>query len=64
MISHDNPRMIIWSANDKESQLPEFVGNAFRQPDIGTYIMFPIYHNEQVTGFFEVSTKAGQSHVE
>ena len=53
-----NPRMIIWSANDKESQLPEFVGNAFRQTGIGTYIMFPIYHNEQVTGFFEVSTMA------
>ncbi len=55
-----NPRMIIWSDNDKESQLPEFVGNAFRQAGIGTYIMFPIYHNEQVTGFFEVSTKTGK----
>ncbi len=53
-----NPRMIIWSATDKESQLPEFVGNAFRQTGIGTYIMFPIFHNEQVTGFFEVSTMA------
>jgi hypothetical protein len=52
-----NPRMIIWSAGVDESHLPEFVGNAFRQTGIGTYIMFPIYHNEQVTGFFEVSTK-------
>jgi hypothetical protein len=55
-----NPRMIIWSAGDKESHLPEFVGNAFRQAGIGTYIMFPIYHNEQVTGFFEVSSNAGK----
>ncbi len=55
-----NPRMIIWSADDKESHLPEFIGNVFRQAGIGTYIMFPIYHNEQVTGFFEVSTKAGK----
>ena len=55
-----NPRMIIWSAGEKESHLPEFVGNAFRQSGIGTYIMFPIYHNEQVTGFFEVSTKIGK----
>ena len=54
-----NPRMIIWSASDKESQLPELVGNAFRQAGIGTYVMFPIYHHEQVTGFFEVSTMAG-----
>jgi hypothetical protein len=55
-----NPRMIIWSADEKESDLPEFVANAFRQAGIGTYIMFPIYHNEQVTGFFEVSTKVGK----
>ncbi|HET7000233.1 MAG TPA: hypothetical protein VFI33_02945 [Puia sp.] len=55
-----NPRMIIWSAGDRESHLPEFVGNAFRQAGIGNYIMFPIYHNEQVTGFFEVSTQSGK----
>jgi hypothetical protein len=55
-----NPRMIIWSDSEKESHLPEFVVNAFRQSGIGTHIMFPIYHNEQVTGFFEVSTKAGK----
>ncbi|HLA59269.1 MAG TPA: hypothetical protein VK622_10930, partial [Puia sp.] len=54
------PRMIIWSDSDKESHLPEFAVNAFRQSGIGTYIMFPIYHNEQVTGFFEVSTKVGK----
>jgi hypothetical protein len=55
-----NPRMVIWSASDKESHLPEYVVNAFLQSGIGTYIMFPIYHNEQVTGFFEVSTKIGK----
>lgn len=55
-----DPRMIIWSAGDMESHLPEFVGNAFRRAGIGTYIMFPIYHNEQVTGFFEISSKIGK----
>jgi len=55
-----NPRMIIWSSGDKESQLPEFVVSAFHQAGIGNYIMFPIFHNEQVTGFFEVSTKEGK----
>jgi hypothetical protein len=53
----NNPRTIVWSAGDLESHLPEFVGNAFRQAGIGTYFMFPIYHNEQVTGFFEVSSR-------
>jgi len=55
-----DPRMIIWSSGDRESHLPEFVVNAFEQAGIGTYVMFPIYHNEQVTGFFEVSTKTGK----
>ncbi|HEX3081165.1 MAG TPA: GAF domain-containing protein [Puia sp.] len=55
-----NPRMIIWSAGDRESHLPEFIGNAFREAGIGNYIMFPIYHHEQVTGFFEVSTSSGK----
>ncbi|HEY2350633.1 MAG TPA: hypothetical protein VGH64_16555, partial [Puia sp.] len=56
-----NPRMITWSAEDKESQLPELVGNALRQAGLGTYMMIPIYHKELVTGFFEVSTKVGTS---
>jgi hypothetical protein len=55
-----NPRMIIWSAEDRESQLPEMIGNALRQAGLSTYLMVPIYHNEQVTGFFEVGTMVGK----
>src|SRR5450432_360153 len=53
----ENPKIIVWSVNDKESELPEIIGKAFRHTGISTYMMFPIYHNQQMTGIFEISTK-------
>src|SRR5450432_155740 len=53
----ENPRMIVWSAKDGESELPAMIGEAFRHAGISTYMMYPVFHNEQMTGFFEVGTK-------
>lgn len=55
-----NPRIIVWSVDEQETQLPELVGKAFRHAGISTYMMFPIFHNQQITGFFEVCTKMGR----
>ena len=55
----ENPRIIIWSANDKESDLPELIADAFRNSGITGYVMVPIYHSQQMTGIFEISTKMG-----
>jgi len=55
----ENPRIIIWSANDKESNLPELIAEAFRNSGITGYVMVPIYHSQQMTGIFEISTKMG-----
>jgi hypothetical protein len=53
-----NPRTIIWSVKkNKESNLPEVIKQAFLRAGISTYIMFPVFNNRQITGFFEVSTK-------
>jgi hypothetical protein len=55
-----NPKTIVWAANEKEGELPELISKAFHHAGIGTYMMFPIYHNQQVTGIFEISTKMGR----
>jgi len=52
-----NPRTVVWSANDQESDLPKLIGDAFRHSGITGYVMTPVYHGEQMTGIFEVGTR-------
>jgi hypothetical protein len=52
-----NPKTIVWSTQDKENKLPEVISDAFLHTGIRTYIMFPVYHNDQLTGIFEICTK-------
>jgi len=56
-----NPHTIVWSAKkNKESTLPEVVKNALINAGITTYMMFPIFYDQKITGVFEVSTKMDQ----
>jgi hypothetical protein len=53
----ENPRIIVWSADEKNSSFPKVIADAFLHAGIGTYLLFPVYHNNQMTGLFEISTK-------
>ena len=52
-----NPRPIVWSDKNPGIDIPEILGQAFIKAGIGTYMMFPIFHNHNISGVFEVSTK-------
>ena len=53
-----NPHTIIWSAkNNTESVLPDVVGQAFLHAGIESYMMFPVFHNQKLTGIFEISAR-------
>lgn len=53
----ENPRNILWSSKDKESKMPEILAEALRHAGINTYAMFPVYHNQKITGIFEVASR-------
>jgi hypothetical protein len=54
-----NPRTVVWSANEQETDLPQLIGDAFRHSGVTGYVMTPVYHGHQMTGIFEVGTRMG-----
>ena len=53
-----NPRTIIWSEKkDHESLLPDVIKQALQRAGLNTYMMFPVFHDQKLTGLFEVGTK-------
>ncbi len=53
-----NPHTIIWSAKtNTEGDFPDIVGQAFVHAGIDSYMMFPVFHNQKLTGIFEISSK-------
>ena len=55
----NNPRTVIWSAGNKGTGLPKRIEDAFLHAGIDTYMMFPVFNNDRLSGIFEISTKSG-----
>ena len=52
-----NPRPVVWTEKNPGVDMPDIIGKALINAGISTFMMFPVFHNQKVTGVFEVSTK-------
>ncbi len=53
-----NPRTIVWTAeNLGRLSMPKIIEDAFIHAGIHTYMMFPVYHDNKLTGLFEIGTR-------